>query len=70
MIGKLEFNLPEEKEEFNFAVNGSKIAYGIQEFDQELRKMNKYEEHSQEIHDLVDKLRTKLRECVDVPEVW
>lgn len=40
----LEFNLPEEQEEFEYAINGSKWASLVWNLDQELRSKIKYSE--------------------------
>lgn len=41
----LKFNLPEEQEEFEYAVNGSKWASLVWNLDQELRSKIKYSEN-------------------------
>lgn len=41
----LKFNLPEEQEEFEYAVNGSKWASLVWNLDQELRNKIKYSEN-------------------------
>jgi hypothetical protein len=60
MKATLTFNLPEDYEEYKLAVNGSHYHYVIQQMDERLRCMNKYEEHSEEVHDLVHTLREEL----------
>jgi hypothetical protein len=42
MKATLEFNLPEEKDEFNFASNGLNYYCALVEFDQWLRSEYKY----------------------------
>jgi len=42
MKAKLEFNLPEDKEDFDFATNGINYYSALVEFDQWLRSEYKY----------------------------
>ncbi len=39
----LEFNLPEEQEDYEYAVNGSKLESQINDYDMYLRSMYKYD---------------------------
>lgn len=65
--GILEFNLPEEREEFELAKNGSSYSFVIWDLDQHLRSLLKYngENHSQEILNELQKVRDKLHELLN-----
>ena len=58
----LKFNLPEEQNEFDNAVNGAKWSLVAWELDQYLRKKMKYGEISQEAYDAFEECRDKLHE--------
>lgn len=68
MKGTLVFNLPEEQEEFRDAQNGAALKGDIQEFDNFLRSLLKYETLSEEVHLKVQEIRDKLHE--QVPTIW
>lgn len=55
----LEFNLPEESEQFDNAVNGDKYKAFIQEFDNYLRQIVK---HSQDVTEEERKIYREIRE--------
>ena len=57
----LKFNLPEEQDEFNTAVNGFKYKMIIHELKQYLRSEIKYNnELSQEVYDTLETVRDKI----------
>jgi hypothetical protein len=56
----LEFNLPEDKMDFKLATRGSKYYCMINEFEQYLRKIYKYEEHSDDIFNKIEEIRTQF----------
>jgi len=56
----LKFNLPEESEDFEYAMNGVKYKIVIDDFMNHLRSKLKYEDLSPELHDEIDKLRDTL----------
>ena len=55
MRATLEFNLPDDEIEFTQAVNASKMALALWEYDQALRAQIKYQnkEHLQEARDML-----------------
>lgn len=63
MKATLEFNLPEEKEEFDTAVNANAYRSVLCEFDGQLRKILKYEESiTDEMKGTLQGLRDTLNE--------
>jgi len=65
MKGKLEFNLPEEQEEFEIACNASKYNLVLFQFDQELRSKIKYQNLNEKEQDIYQKVREMLWSCLD-----
>ena len=68
MKAKLEFNLPEEQTEFNFATNGSKWWKVCWDMEQWLRQQNKYmPDHlfNKDKDDAYFEVRQKLREIMN-----
>ena len=63
MKATLEYNLPDEQDEFEKAVNGGKYAYIIWEIDHFLRANTKYAPDSMpdEVHKAYEDTRDKLR---------
>lgn len=61
----LEFTLPEEKEEFQLAVNGSEIQSRIDDVKHYLRNEYKYTEHTPEIAEYLEKIRTDILNILD-----
>lgn len=62
----LEFNLPEDEEQFMLAVKGKDMMQVLYEFDQHLRSETKYapDTMSQEVYDALVKVRGTLRELM------
>jgi hypothetical protein len=63
----LEFNLPEDKDDFELATQGSRLHSVIWEMDQWLRAQYKYmsdEEYSADKYETYEKCREKLRDLV------
>lgn len=59
----LEFNLPEERPEFDLAVNGNKWSFVAWKIDQELRSKIKYSESiTDDQRDIYQEVRDMLRE--------
>lgn len=57
----LEFNLPDEREEFELAINGYKWSRAMWNLDQELRSIIKYSEvHSEEVKEFAQYMRDML----------
>jgi len=65
MKAQLTFNLPDEQNDFDMAIEGSKWFLVVWEFDQHLRSELKYNVDLNESQYLyAEKLREKLREMV------
>jgi len=61
----LEFNLPEEQEDFDLAVHGGKWMSVCWDLDQHLRSKLKYEQSlSEEQYKVLEETRDKLRELL------
>jgi hypothetical protein len=60
MKGTLEFNLPEDQDDFDTATNGWKYRSVIDDIDGFLRNKLKYDNLTQEQYDAYDKVRTEL----------
>lgn len=65
--GKLEFDLPEEREEFELAQNAGKYAYVLYEYDQFLRGKVKYAPDTmpEDVHKALEEAREKLWEIAN-----
>ena len=63
MKATLEYDLPDEQEEFEKAVNGGRYAYVIWQLDQYLRANTKYAPDSMpdEVYKAYENTRDKLR---------
>lgn len=64
MKATIEFNLPEENEEFNNAINGVKYKIIVQDIMNNLRSKLKYEELKEEEYDLYEKLREEFFDII------
>lgn len=62
----LEFNLPDDQEQFMLAVKGWDMMQVISELDEDLRVQTKYapDTMSQEVYDTLKQTRNKLRELM------
>ena len=69
MKATLEFNMPEDQVEFDFAIQGSKMYSALWDISQELRKIWKYEELSEEEFKMVEKIRDKFYEILDENQI-
>lgn len=62
----LEFNLPEDKEDFELAYNGHKYKFIIDDIWQELRRLSKYTEteslNLEEIRDMIRNITKNYEE--------
>jgi hypothetical protein len=65
MKATLEFNLPEDQIEFDFATQGSNMYSALWDISQELRKLSKYEELSDQEWKMVERIRDKFYEILD-----
>ena len=61
----LEFNLPEDQIEFDFATQGSNMHSALWDISQELRTLWKYEELSDQEWKMVERIRDKFFEILD-----
>ena len=69
MKATLEFNMPEDQVEFDFAVQGSKMYSALWDISQELRTLWKYEELSDEEWKMVERIRNKFHEILDENQI-
>ena len=65
MKAKLIFNLPEEQEEFNDAVNGTSFKSVVWELDQYMRSQLKHGELTDDVHDKVQEIRDQLHSILN-----
>jgi len=61
----LEFNLPEETEELDSALNGPKYKSILIELDNHLRDTLKHQELTEYEYDIYDKVRSKIYELTE-----
>jgi predicted nucleotidyltransferase len=61
----LEFNLPEDQADFDFAVQGGKMYSALWDISQELRRLWKYEELDEKEWAMVERIRDKFYEILD-----
>ena len=52
----LEFNLPEEKQEHNYAVNATEAFRALSDIQQELRRIRKYDADPQEVLEAIENI--------------
>lgn len=65
MNGILEFNLPEENDDFQASLNGPNYKSAIWDFDQLLRSEMKYKEPSDETYKAYKFCRSELRKILE-----
>ena len=65
MKAKLIFNLPEEQEEFNDAVNGTAFKSVVWELDQYMRSQLKHGDLADDVHDKVQEIRDQLHSILN-----
>ena len=65
MKATLEFNMPEDQVEFDFAMQGSKMYSALWDISQELRTLWKYEELNDDEWKMVERIRDKFYEILD-----
>lgn len=56
----LEYNLPEESQEFEEAINGNKYKSILQELDNTLRSRLKHESHSEGYQEACEQIRQQI----------
>ena len=69
MKATLEFNMPEDQVEFDFAMQGSKMYSALWDISQELRTLWKYEELNEEEWKIVERIRDKFYEILDENQI-
>ena len=60
MKAQLIFNLPEDNADFIQAVHASDAVHVLNEISQRMRTIIKYEDHTPEVYEVVEKLREQL----------
>ena len=69
MKATLEFNLPDDQNEFDMAVQSGNMYAALWDISQELRTLWKYEELKQEEWDMVERIRNKFYEILDENQI-
>ena len=69
MKAKLTFNLPDDQHDFDLAVQSGKMYSALWDISQELRKLWKYEELSEEEWNMVERIRDKFYEILDENQI-
>ena len=64
MKATLEFNLPDDQNEFDMAVQSGNMYAALWDISQDLRKLWKYEELSEEEWKMVERIRDKFYETL------
>jgi hypothetical protein len=70
MNGILEFNLPEENDDFQAALNGHNYKSAIWDFNQLLRSEMKYKELSDETYQAYKWCREELRKILEQDNLY
>lgn len=65
MKATLEFNLPEEWEEYNSATQGHEFVTAVRRYIYSLRRKLKHEIHDDEEARIVERCRAELYECLE-----
>jgi hypothetical protein len=69
MKATLEFQLPEDQTEFDFAIQGSNMYSALWDISQELRTLYKYEELDEKEWKMVERIRDKFYEILDENQI-
>lgn len=69
MKATLEYNLPEEWEEYNHAAHGHQVVLAVRRHLFDLRSRLKYEITTDEEARIVERCRAELYECLDAQGV-
>ena len=64
MKATLEFNLPDEEEEFRNAINGTRYRTVLSHLDECMRTILKYDDPPDVVFTVVEKLRNELHEAL------
>lgn len=65
MKATIEFNLPEDKHEWDNAVQADAMSACLWYFEQELRSLLKYEKLSEEQYAMVERIRDSFHSILD-----
>jgi len=65
MKAKLTFNLPEDQDEFDNAINGSKAHLALWQISQNIRAIWKYSDLTDEQFKIVEKIRDEFYEVIN-----
>lgn len=65
MKAKLTFNLPEDEHEWNNAVNSNNMYLALWEIQQEIRRVWKYGELTEEQFEIVQQIYDKVNEIIN-----
>jgi len=65
MKATLEFNLPEDKEDYEMTINASKYYLALWHIKQELRSKLKYAELSEQEYEIYEKVSNKFNEILE-----
>jgi hypothetical protein len=65
MKATLEFNLPDDKEDYEMTVNASKYYLALWGIKQELRKQLKYAEISEKEYEIYEKVSDKFHSILE-----
>jgi hypothetical protein len=60
----LEFNLPDDQSNFDLALQSANMYSSLHEIEQEIRRLWKYEELSEEQFKIVEQIRDKFNEIL------
>ena len=69
MKATIEFNLPEDKYEYDLANKSSSLLSCIIELEMEIKRLNKYEDLKKNQLEIVEKIREKFYEILQDNEI-
>ncbi|NDB83278.1 MAG: hypothetical protein EB127_11200 [Alphaproteobacteria bacterium] len=69
MKATLEFNLPEDKYEWENAVNANQMMRALWDINDELRKLWKYGELNDQQFEMVEQIREKFNEIINENQI-
>ena len=69
MKATLEFNLPEDKYEWENAVNADRMMRALWDINDELRKLWKYGELTDHQFEIVEQIREKFNEIINENQI-
>lgn len=65
MLAKLEFTLPEEREEYRICMQAGEMHSALWDFQEYLRKYDKHVDLEAPVQALLDEIRNKFYECIE-----